>query len=78
MFAQRGVFTIFGQRVESMEQQFVAGNFLKDSLTKIIIPAGKIAEMLAMLLKLGYTDSVTYPDLSGLAMEIKRYHGFRV
>lgn len=78
MFAQRGVFTIFGRNVDSMERQFANGSFPAESLTKIVIPSEKIAEILAMLLKLGYTDSVTYPDLSGLAMEIKRYHGFRV
>lgn len=78
MFAQRGVFTIFGKNVASMESQFSSGNFQDDSLTKIVIPAENIGDLLSKLLKLGYTDSVTYPDLSGLAMEIKRYHGFRV
>jgi hypothetical protein len=26
----------------------------------------------------GITDSVVYPDLGGLATEIKRHHGFEV
>lgn len=78
MFAQRGVFTIFGRETEGMEIQFGKFKHLADSLVKFVIPKGKIAELLTLLLKLGYTDSVSYPDLHGLAMEIKRLSGYRL
>ncbi|CAG9193332.1 FRG domain protein [Burkholderia gladioli] len=78
MFAQRGVFTIFGRTVKPLEEQMAAGKFEAGTLTKIVIPKRCIGELLQKLLHIGYTDSVSYPDLSGLAMEIKRSRGFRV
>ncbi|QNB10798.1 FRG domain-containing protein [Paraburkholderia tropica] len=78
MFAQRGVFTIFGRTVKPLEEQMAAGKYANGTLTKIIIPKRCIGELLQKLLHIGYTDSVSYPDLSGLAMEIKRSRGFRV
>ncbi|OEZ48012.1 FRG domain protein [Janthinobacterium sp. MP5059B] len=78
MFAQRGVFTIFGKDTTPMEQQFDTNKFPLGSLTKIVIDKDKISELLTLLLRIGYTDSVSYPDLHGLAMEIKRFRGFRV
>jgi hypothetical protein len=35
-----------------------------------------IAPLLDSVLSVGFTDSVAYPDLEGLAMEIKRSFGF--
>jgi len=78
MFAQRGVFTIFGKDTSSMEDQFRTGNYPSGTLTKLIIPSAKIGDILSAVLRLGYTDSVSYPDLQGLAMEIKRSRGFKV
>lgn len=78
MFAQRGVFTIFGRNLMPMEEQYDSGKFLAGSLTKLVIPAAKIGDILTTLLRIGYTDSVSYPDLHGLAMEIKRSRGFKV
>lgn len=78
MFAQRGVFTIFGKDLSPMESQYEKSDFPKESLIKIQIPKDKISEMLIVLVRLGYTDSVSYPDLQGLAMEIRRSRGFGV
>ena len=78
MFAQKGVFTIFGKHLISMEAQYANGTFPDGCLSKIIVPARAIAVLLNSMLKLGYTDSVTFPDLHGLAMEIKRSRGFTV
>lgn len=78
MFAQKGVFTIFGKDCRPMEEQFVTGSYDDDALIRIRIPAANIAEMIERLVSIGYTDSVSYPDLHGLAMEIKRTHGFPV
>lgn len=78
MFAQRGVFTMFGKMREPMEVQYDTHNFSTGSLAQLIIPKEKIGELSERLLRLGYTDSVSYPDLHGLAMEIKRSRGFRI
>lgn len=77
MFAQRGVFTILGKDLRPMEEQWTAGKFGSDALARIVIPKDRIFSMLSSVLRLGYTDSVSYPDLHGLAMEIKRSRGFR-
>jgi hypothetical protein len=78
MFAQRGVFSMFGRSLTPMEEQFAAEKYPPKSLTKIVIPKGLVNDLLSLLLKIGYTDSVSYPDVSGLAMEIKRTYGFKV
>jgi hypothetical protein len=78
MFAQRGVFTIFGKDTAAMEDQYGAYSHAAGSLTKIVIPAAKVTDALSSLIRMGYTDSVSYPDLHGLAMEIRRSRGFAV
>lgn len=78
MFAQKGVFTVFGKETSSMESQFDTKNYPADSLVKIVIPQMSIAALIERLVTIGYTDSVSYPDLHGLAMEIKRMNGFVV
>lgn len=76
MLAQKGHFTLFGESTEPMEKAFSVRGFPADSLVKIEVPAESIDEVLSVLLAVGYTDSVAYPDLQGLAMEIRRMHGF--
>lgn len=78
MFAQRGVFSMFGRSLLSMEEQFAADKYPANTLTKLVIPRARVETLLQLLLKLGYTDSVSYPDVSGLVMEIKRTYGFKV
>ena len=76
--AQRGVFTIFGKNTTSMEEVYVTSNFPQDSLLKLTIPAQNIAALLKTITSSGITDSVIYPDMDGLAKEIKRFFEFRV
>lgn len=76
IFAQKGVFTVFGKNMNPMEQQFDKGKFTSHCLQKLVIPKANINEMLKILLQIGYTDSVSYPDLQGLVMEIRRSKGF--
>jgi FRG domain len=78
MFAQRGVFTVFGKDLKPMEEQYALGGYQKGTLNKISIPKARVGDLLASVIKLGYTDSVSYPDLHGLALEIKRQRGFRL
>lgn len=75
MRAQRGVFTLFGKNVNSMEEVYSADVALSSSLYRIEIDKDKSGEIFDRLIQLGYTDSVAYPDFHGVALEIKRKFG---
>jgi hypothetical protein len=74
--AQQGVFTIFGRDTKPMEQVFGSDNFPAQCLIKISIPKSLILPLRKSLLNHGVTESVVFPDLEGLAREIKRVFGF--
>jgi hypothetical protein len=74
--AQQGVFTIFGRESKPMEQVFRDDDFPVKCLTQFIIPRSVISRMRTSLLNHGITESVVFPDLEGLAREIKRVFGF--
>ena len=76
--AQRGAFTIFGHINEPMESIFDTQSFPVDSLLKIELPTAHLADLRQALFSLGYADSMMYPDLGGLAKEMKREFGFGV
>jgi len=76
--AQQGVFTIFGREASPMEGVFSSGRFPPDCLTKFIIKKSLIPRMRTSLLNHGITESVVFPDLEGLAREIKRVFGFEI
>ena len=76
--AQRGVFTVSGQITEGMDELYSSSKFPTGSLTKIIIPKDNIKELRHSLFSYGITESVVYPDLDGLALEIKRLYEFEV
>jgi hypothetical protein len=59
-----------------MENLYDKARFPKECLVKLEVPTDCIEGLLNDLLAVGYTDSVAYPDLEGLAMEIKRINGF--
>jgi len=74
--AQQGVFTIFGRNAKPMEQVFKTDGFPAECLTKITMTKSVILPMRKSLLNHGITESVVFPDLEGLAREIKRVCGF--
>lgn len=76
--AQRGVFVCFGADTRPMEEIYKKEKFPKASLLKLVIKRGRLPHMLAALLRHGVTDSVVFPDLDGLAREIKRENAFEV
>lgn len=61
-----------------MEEVYQNSDFPQDSLIKLVIPANQIEFLLKSLLGSGISDSVIYPDMDGLAKEIKRFFEFRV
>lgn len=76
MFAQKGVFTIFGKNTDAMDKIFSSKNYPPEALVELVIKEDHIGNLLKDLICIGYTDSVAYPDHQGLALEIKRMNGF--
>jgi hypothetical protein len=74
--AQRGVFTIFGQNATPLETAFEKYNFPPDCLVKINLRRAVLAQMRQAILSNGITESVVFPDLDGLAREMKREFRF--
>jgi hypothetical protein len=76
--AQRGVFVVFGRQVMSMERIYEKEGFPQGSLRKFAIPKAKLPAFYEAILRHGLGDSVVFPDLDGLAREIKREFKFEV
>ena len=74
--AQRGVFTIFGQNLHSMDDAYDTSVFPINSLQKIVLKKDILPELRKAVLSYGITESVVYPDLDGLAAEMRREFGF--
>jgi hypothetical protein len=74
--AQRGVFTIFGQNTEPMEVVFDKQSFPANCLIKVVLKKDAMLAFRTSILNHGVTESVVFPDLEGLAREIRRTFGF--
>jgi hypothetical protein len=76
--AQRGVFVCFGKDTRPMEVAYRTEDFPADCLVKVILRRGRLPHIYAAIRRQGITDSVVFPDLDGLAREIKREYAFEV
>lgn len=74
--AQRGVFTIFGQDTSPMEAVYEKFAFPRDCLLKIVFERTNLPRLRRSILHHGITESVVFPDLEGLAREMKREFKF--
>lgn len=74
--AQRGAFTIFGHNRTAMETLYDSNAFPPSSLTQIVLDKELLAAMRRSILNHGITESVVFPDLDGLAKEMKRNFEF--
>jgi hypothetical protein len=74
--AQRGVFTISGKDTSLMEDIYKNRDYPLDSLLKVRVPNADKIKLLKSLFEVGFTHSVVYPDLAGLAKEMKHSFGF--
>lgn len=72
--AQRGVFVIFGSNLAPLDEN--ADLLGTDALARIEIPQPARIALREGLMSIGLTDSTVFPDLDGLAREIRRKHGF--
>ena len=76
--AQRGVFVCFGKDTRPMEKVYDVEGFPADCLVKVVLKRGRLPFLYEALRRQGITDSVVFPDLDGLAREIKREFSFEV
>jgi len=76
--AQRGVFVCFGRDTRPMEVCYERERFPSECLMKVTVEKAKLPHMYEALPRHGITDSVVFPDLDGLAREIKREYSFEV
>ena len=74
--AQRGVFTIFGQNNKPMEKIFEDEQFPSDCLIKVVLKRSRIFTFRSSVLTYGVCESAVFPDLDGLAKEIRRTFAF--
>jgi hypothetical protein len=59
-----------------MEKLYEKEEFPEGSLIRVTLESISIASMRKSLLSHGITESVVFPDLEGLALEIKRFFHF--
>lgn len=76
--SQRGVFVCFGKDTYPMEVSYERQRFPADCLMKVVVVKDRLPHMYEALRRHGITDSVVFPDLDGLAREIKREYSFEV
>ena len=80
--AQQGFFTVFGPKAEPMEKAFLAKKdggaayFPENCLIKFVIPKAAVENMKQEIFSMGISEATIYPDLEGLAAELKRIFGF--
>lgn len=68
--AQRGTFTIAGKSTQSMEQ--LSATLSNETLLWRIGIYGDVADVAFELATIGVTESMVYPDLPGLALELRK------
>ncbi len=61
-----------------MERVFDDDQFPSDCLIKFVLKRSRIASFRKCVLNYGVCESVVFPDLEGLAKEIRRNFGFEV
>lgn len=76
--AQRGVFTIFGRHTTPMEALYMTQDMHAGTLQKLVVRSANVQALFDSLQAIGYSDSVVYPDLDGLAKETKRFFKFKL
>ncbi len=73
--AQRGVFTVFGREKHPMEEIFDRSSFDDGVLARLRFPQASLEQLYSEVRLLGFRESMIYPDLSGLAIEIRSDQG---
>ena len=71
--AQSGAFTLCSDKTRSLDC-FLADHGLQDTLTRFVIPFAKIQCIRDQLDLVGISERHLFPDLDGVAAELKRYY----
>jgi hypothetical protein len=72
MAGQQSCFTVHGQNRNDFERLFARTDFAKQGyFRKYLIPRRRAPKLLAELDRLGVSFSTVYPDLNGLAMQLR-------
>lgn len=75
--AQKGKFIVFGHKNEPLEEFYErVDDWDSAPLIKLRIPAKKVNELSQLIFECGITHTSLFPDLEGLAMEIRHKYGF--
>lgn len=74
--AQSGTFMVFGNSLLTMQELYEQDDYPDSFLRQVIIPAGDCSSVFQSLLRAGYTHSRIFPDLDGLAAQLRRSAGF--
>jgi hypothetical protein len=61
-----------------MDKTYATSEYPVDTLIKFEFAEDAVQSLQKSLFAIGVTDSVVFPDLAGLALELKRFFGFRV
>ncbi len=59
-----------------MEDIYKDESYTPDCLLKVRLPNAEKGKLLKSLFEVGFTHSVVYPDLAGLAKEMKHFFNF--
>jgi len=71
--AQSGAFTLCSTKTMSLDS-FLAQHGLQHALTRFVIPIGDVARLRDQLDLVGSSERHLFPDLDGVAAELKRYY----
>lgn len=74
--AQQGTFVLFGSDNRSMESIAAKSQFPEECLTRLVLTRGVIRELRRSLFRHGITEAALFPDLEGLARDLKHTYGF--
>jgi hypothetical protein len=74
--AQQGAFMLFGSDVRPMEDHVKYDGFPEQCLTRVVLTRGVIRNIRKALFRHGISEAVLFPDLEGLARDLRRSYGF--
>ncbi len=74
--AQQGTFVLFGKETRPMETIAARSMFPTECLVRLVLTRGVIRELRRALFRHGITEAALFPDLEGLARDLKHTFGF--
>lgn len=69
--AQKGVFTLFGSSNKCMKEIYRTRPYIRNTLRCVLIPRTSVLNIRSQMRVLGFTNSVLFPELAGVAKDIE-------